>query len=241
MVELMRILILLLRATSMNKIILITGVTHGLGEAMVDEFISQGLSIFGCGRNKEKINLLNQKYKTDHFSVVDVADFEQVSAWCGNLLKVIKAPDFLINNAGIVNKNAMLENVPTDEFVDVMRVNVNGTFNVIKAFLPSMKANGSGIIINMSSGWGRTSAKEFAPYCASKFAIEGLTGSLAKELPRGLGAVSLDPGVIATAMLAKAVPNAFSVSPKPQQWAKTAVPFILQISAKDNGKQLSAP
>ena len=82
-----------------------------------------------------------------------------------------------------------------------MAVNVSGTLNVIRAFVPAMIAAGRGVIANLSSGWGRSTDALVGPYCASKYAIEGLTGSLAQELPRPLAAVAVSPGVIDTDML----------------------------------------
>ena len=81
----------------------------------------------------------------------------------------------------------------TQEFFDV---NVKGPMNVLRAFLPAMIERGHGVIINISSGWGRYADALAGPYCASKFAVEGLTSSLAKELPEGLAAMTVSPGGI---------------------------------------------
>ena len=96
----------------------------------------------------------------------------------------------IINNASIVNQNAQLWKITAQEFENVMNVNVNGVVNVIRAFVPAMVARKEGIIINMSSSWGEGEA-ELAPYCASKFAIEGITKSMALELPHGMAVVAL--------------------------------------------------
>ena len=74
-----------------------------------------------------------------------------------------------------------------------MDVNVKGVANVIRAFVPAMVAKKRGVIVNLSSGWGRSTAAEVAPYCATKYAIEGLTLSLAQELPRRDGSSSAEP------------------------------------------------
>jgi NAD(P)-dependent dehydrogenase (short-subunit alcohol dehydrogenase family) len=99
---------------------------------------------------------------------------------------------------------------------------------------------GRGVIVNFSSGWGRSTDAEVAPYCATKWAIEGLTQALAQELPPGLAAVSLNPGIINTDMLQSCFAGGANNFPTADEWAKTAVPFLLKINASNNGEQLSA-
>ena len=111
--------------------------------------------------------------------------------------------------------------------------------NVIRLFLPAMIARKTGMVINFSSGWGRTVAKEVAPYCASKWAVEGLTQALAEELPRGMGAVPLNPGIVDTDMLRSCFGGSASRYPSPAKWAEKAVPFILGLNSRDSGKQLT--
>jgi NAD(P)-dependent dehydrogenase (short-subunit alcohol dehydrogenase family) len=112
---------------------------------------------------------------------------------------------------------------------------------VIRHVVPAMIARGSGVIVNLSSGWGRSTSPEVAPYCASKWAIEGLTRALAQELPRGLAAVPLNPGIIDTAMLRSCFGESASEHPGPEEWARAAIPFLLGLGPKDNGKPLTVP
>src|SRR5207247_8749111 len=115
-------------------------------------------------------------------------------------------------------------------------VNVKGVANVIRHFVPAMVARKSGVIVNFSSGWGRHVAADVAPYCASKWAIEGLTLALAEELPRPMAAIPLDPGVIDTYMLRSCFGGSARRYPNPKVWAEKAVPFILGFNSRDNGK-----
>jgi NAD(P)-dependent dehydrogenase (short-subunit alcohol dehydrogenase family) len=78
-----------------------------------------------------------------------------------------------------------------------------------------------------------------APYCASKWAIEGLTKSLAQELPAGMAAVPLNPGIINTDMLQQCWADGAAGYPKAEEWARTAAPFILKLGPKDNGRSVS--
>jgi NAD(P)-dependent dehydrogenase (short-subunit alcohol dehydrogenase family) len=95
------------------------------------------------------------------------------------------------------------------------------------------------VIVNLSSGWGRSTSPEVAPYCATKYAVEGLTLALAQELPGGMAAVPLNPGVIDTDMLRQAWSDGAASYPKPDQWAKKAAPFLLALGPKDNGRSLT--
>ena len=95
--------------------------------------------------------------------------------------------------------------------------------------------------MNFSSGWGRSVSPEVAPYCATKYAIEGLTKALAAELPEGMAAVPLNPGVIDTDMLRSCFGKEAAAYPSPEEWADAAVPFLLRLGPKDNGKSLTAP
>src|SRR5262249_47620774 len=139
------------------------------------------------------------------------------------------------------NANAPLWDVPADEFDRLIDVNIKGVANVIRAFVPAMIARGSGVIVNFSSGWGRSTSPEVAPYCASKYAIEGLTLALAQELPRGLAAVPLNPGIIDTEMLRSCFGDGAASYPSPQRWAEKAVPFLLGLGLRHNGQSLTAP
>ena len=122
-----------------------------------------------------------------------------------------------------------------------MAVNVNGVANIIRHFVPAMIARGRGVIVNFSSGWGRSTSPEVAPYCASKWAIEGLTHALSQELPAGVAAVALNPGIIDTKMLRSCFGGEASGYPRPDEWVKQAGPFILGLTSKDNGRSLDVP
>ena len=222
--------------------VLITGVSRGLGRAMVDEFARQGHTVLGCGRSGKAIEQLRQQFGAPHdFSVVDVASHAQVQAWAQRLLAACGPPDLLLNNAGVINRNARLWEVPEREFTQVIDVNIKGTANVIRHFVPAMVARKRGVIVNFSSGWGRSTDAEVAPYCATKWAIEGLTQAFAQELPSGMVAVALNPGIINTEMLQSCFGGSASSYPSPAEWARTAVPFLLGLGPADNGQAMTAP
>jgi NAD(P)-dependent dehydrogenase (short-subunit alcohol dehydrogenase family) len=225
-----------------QKLVLITGVSRGLGRAMAEEFIRLGHAVLGCGRSEKETGQLRKQFSAPHdFAVVDVSADEQVAAWAKRILKSHGAPDLLLNNAGLINRNARLWEVGAEEFSRVVDVNIKGVANVIRHFVPEMVKRKSGVIVNFSSGWGRSTDAEVAPYCATKWAIEGLTLALAQELPPGMAAVPLNPGIINTDMLRSCFGGSASSYPTPQEWAKIAVPFLLKLGASDNGKPLTMP
>jgi NAD(P)-dependent dehydrogenase (short-subunit alcohol dehydrogenase family) len=225
-----------------GKIIVITGVTRGLGRAMAGEFIRNGHTVLGCGRSTKEIEQLRKSYASPHdFYQVDVASDTAVKSWASLLLTSRGAPDLVLNNAGVINKNARLWEIGPREFDEVMNVNLRGTVNVIRHFAPPMVERRRGVIVNFSSGWGRSADAEVAPYCATKWAVEGLTQSLAQELPSGVAAVTLNPGIINTDMLQSCFGGSAGNYPTAEEWAKIAVPFLLNLGAGDNGKQLTVP
>jgi NAD(P)-dependent dehydrogenase (short-subunit alcohol dehydrogenase family) len=225
-----------------KKVVVITGVTRGLGRAMAEKFIALGHTVLGCGRNRELIEQMRHKWPRRHdFEVVDVASNGQVHNWMARLHKKCGAPELLINNAGAINQNAPLWKVSAEEFSEVIDTNIKGTMNVLRAFLPNMLKKHRGVIVNFSSGWGRGADKDVGPYVASKWAIEGLTQALAMELPQGLAVVALNPGVVNTDMLQSCFGESAAHYPSAARWAETAVPFILKLDANDNGHALTAP
>lgn len=223
-----------------RRTIVLTGATRGIGRALTHRLIELGHMVAGCGRSAAKIEALSASHGPPHrFASVDVADWDEVAVWAEGVLSDMAPPDLLINNAGVINRNARLWEVSADEFAKVLDVNVGGTANVIRAFLPAMIANRSGVVANMSSGWGRSTAPEVAPYCASKWAVEGLTQALSQELPPGMAAVALSPGVVDTDMLRSCWADSAAACPSPDEWAPAAADLLLSLSSKDNGRSLS--
>ena len=225
-----------------KRLIVVTGVSRGLGRAMTAGFVQRGHSVAGCCRSADAVADLRQTYAgPNRFDVVDVADDDAVGRWAESLFAQWGVPDLLINNAALINAKAPLWRVPPDEFSRLIDVNVKGMYHTIRHFVPAMIERGSGVVVNFSSSWGRSIAPDVAPYCASKWAVEGLTRALAEELPPRLAAVSLNPGIIHTKMLESCFGDGAHVYPNPESWATRAVPLILDIPAEENGRALTVP
>lgn len=223
-----------------NQNIIITGVTKGLGMALAKQYIKQGHIVIGCGRDANVIGSISDLYsKNTDFQVVDISNYKQVSSWAQDIINKYGPPDYLINNAGVINKNNYLWNISPDEFSSVIDINIKGVYNTIKEFVPGMIAKGKGTVVNLSSGWGRSTSPEVAPYCSSKWAIEGLSKSLAQELPDHITCVALNPGVIDTDMLRSCWKDQAAQYEDPENWAKRAAPFILNINNNDSGASLT--
>jgi NAD(P)-dependent dehydrogenase (short-subunit alcohol dehydrogenase family) len=224
------------------KHILLTGATRGIGRALVDRFVEHGHTVFGCGRSSAIIHALRDAYPPPHrFDTADVSEWGEVETWANELLAQTGPPDLLINNAGVMNRSAPLWEIGDDEFNRVLSVNLGGTANLIRAFVPAMIKRGSGVIVNLSSGWGRSTSPDVAPYCATKWGIEGLTQALSQELPGGLTAVAVNPGIIDTEMLRTVWGEGAGSFPAPGEWSQRAAPFLLGLGPEDNGRSLSIP
>ena len=216
------------------KKIVITGITGGLGRELYEFYGREGHAVAGCGRSVGKVTDL-PTFPQGRAEAVDVNDWEAVQGWAKSLFAEWGVPDLVINNAALVNTPAPLWEVPVEEFHAVIDTNIKGVFHVAKAFLPGMVARRAGVLANLSSGWGRSTSPEVGPYCATKWAVEGLTSALAQELLDGMAAVAVNPGVINTPMLQKCFGGGASHHPDAKQWVRRAGPFFLGLGPSDNG------
>ncbi len=108
-----------------QRLVLITGVTRGLGRAMAEEFARLGHVVIGCGRSVSALRELAAALGDAHrFDAVDVTSDAQVQAWAGEAIKSHGVPDLLVNNAALANRNAPLWEVPAQEFDTVIDANI---------------------------------------------------------------------------------------------------------------------
>lgn len=237
--------------TQKKRSIVISGVTSGIGRALLEYYYNHGHIIAGCGRRQGEIQSLQQQFPNAKLSVVDVSCDESVKHWATSLscgsdgMKV----DLIIANAGISpetsHNNKPSWEVPLADFDSTIDINVKGVSNMIRNFVPQLIHNNIGAFVAMSSGLGRSPNPYHAAYCASKWAVEGMVKSVAMSLPAPLCAVPLAPGVIETSMQPADDSNVGKGSTKKTKvgnvsdWIKVAGPMILNMNRKDNGKSLS--
>lgn len=222
--------------------IVITGVSRGLGRALAEGFIRAGHRVAGCARSASAISELNEQTSApNRFEVVDVTDHPQVESWASSIIDDQGPPDLLINAAALINRNAPLWQISPEEFSLIVDVNIKGVYHTIAEFVPAMVQRGTGVVVNFSSYWGRSTSADVAPYCATKWAIEGLSRGLANDLPAGMASIAFNPGVVHTEMLESCFGDSASSYPSPDSWAESAVPFMLGFGAKDNGQAVTVP
>ncbi|PWA70144.1 NAD(P)-binding Rossmann-fold superfamily protein [Artemisia annua] len=233
-------------ATLGQKTVLITGVSRGLGKALAIELAKRGHFVIGCSRSplaslqSQLSSSSSSSSGQEHlFLTADVSSNSSVQELARAVMEKKGVPDIIVNNAGTINKNNRLWEVPEEEFNTVIDTNIKGIANMLRHFIPLMIEKKQGVIVNMSSGWGRSAAAQVAPYCASKWAVEGLTKSVAKEVPSGMAIVALNPGVINTDMLASCFGSSSSLYQAPDSWAPKAADMILNLTMADNGSSLS--
>lgn len=221
----------------MSRQVIITGCSRGIGKALVEQFCASSVTVGGCARSTDLVRELGDD---PYFRCVDVTDFEAMEKWAQDLDEVGMVPDLVIANAGYLSEPAPLWKTSTQEFDAVIDVNVKGVANTARAFVPRMIDARRGTFVALSSGWGRSTSAGVAPYCASKFAVEGLIGALSQDLPDGVSAVALSPGVVHTDMLTRAFgAQEASHAVDPAQWAAGAVEFLLSLGPVCNGQSLS--
>jgi len=159
-----------------NKVALVTGAGSGIGAAIAEAFAKAGAHVFVTDRDeKAGRNVAGRIGKADFFAL-DVSQEDQ----CERAAREVGHVDVLVNNAGIGHVGTILQTTAAD--LDRLHaVNVRGVFNVSKAFLPQMLQRKSGVIVNIASIGGIVGVRDRVAYCATKFAVVGITKGMALD------------------------------------------------------------
>ena len=189
-----------------NKVVVVTGGTRGIGYEIVRLFKENGANVILFGSKEESVNKAQETLKKDGYEVdgfyPNLSSFEEVEITFKEIVKKYGRIDILINNAGI-SANKKIDDTTSKEFADIMDINVTAIFNTTKAVVPHMKENGGGVILNTSSMVSIYGQPAGVGYPSSKFAVNGLTKSLARELaPYNIRVNAVAPGVTNTDMIA---------------------------------------
>ena len=189
----------------MNKVVLITGASRGIGRSIAIELAKAGYSVVAnYNRSEEAARSLKDEATSQDWELeifrADVSKRDEVKQMIEFTLKKYGRIDVLVNNAGI-DQEKMFQDITDDEWNEVMNVNLYSVFCVTQESIRSMIENKSGCIINISSIYGETGGSCAVAYSATKAGIDGITKSLARELgPSGIRVNSIAPGCINTDM-----------------------------------------
>ncbi len=182
----------------MPKVWLITGTSSGLGESIAKEVLDKGDILIATARNSAKISPEIRHHQNSLVTDIDVTDIQSVNKAIKETVQIYGKLDVLVNNAGIGYMGAVEETDP-QAARQVMETDFWGVSNMINAALPTMRKQKSGLIINVTSEGGLVSFPATGYYHAAKFAVEGLTGSLAQEVePLGIRIMNVEPGAFKT-------------------------------------------
>ena len=191
-----------------NKVALITGSTRGIGKSIAKLFAKQNATVIICGRNIESSKKTIEELSTDlninkdkFFPLeLDISNKESIKSAVDTVINKFNKIDILINNAGITSNVSLLESTD-EEFFNMFNINFFGVVTLTREVVKYMKNTG-GSIINTSSMVGSYGARNQSAYASSKFAINGLTKSLAKELGiYNIRVNAVAPGVVETDMM----------------------------------------
>ena len=191
-----------------DKIAVVTGGTRGIGYAIVKAYLENGATVVLCGSKPETAQKAVDQLKTENpnWKVEGIApnltDYDSVKAAFDAVEKKYGRIDILVNNAG-VSDSAKIGSYTPEMFQKTMDLNVNAVFNCTRAVVDGMKERHSGVILNTSSMVSKYGQPGGVAYPTSKFAVNGMTLSLARELaPDGIRVNAVAPGVTKTDMVA---------------------------------------
>jgi NAD(P)-dependent dehydrogenase (short-subunit alcohol dehydrogenase family) len=221
-----------------EKLLLITGVSSGFGRALAQEALLAGHRVVGTVRSAQAQRDFEELSEGKAFArVLDVTDFEAIDGVVAEIEAAVGPVDVLVNNAGYGHEG-ILEESPLSEMRRQFDVNVFGAVAMIKAVLPFMRERRSGHILNITSMGGHITMPGIAYYCGSKFALEGISDALAKEVhPLGIAVTAVAPGSFRTDWAGR------SMSRSPRSIGDYDAIFdpVRKARVEKSGKQLGDP
>jgi NADP-dependent 3-hydroxy acid dehydrogenase YdfG len=196
----------------MEKTAVITGAGSGVGAAIAIALAKQGWRVALLGRRREPLESVAAQAPGALVISCDVGKAEDVAEMGKRVLAEFGSVEVLVNAAGTNVPHRALEVLSLSDYHEMMNANLNGAYYCVQAFLPQMRARGSGTIVNIVSDAGKAASPKAGPgYVISKFGMAGLTSAInAEERTRGVRACAIFPGDIDTPILAKrpVVPDA---------------------------------
>lgn len=184
----------------MNKTVIISGGSQGIGKALVKKFLQEGFAVFTCSRNKEKLDALSAELNSSFLKtyVADLSEKTECQGFAGWVLGQTKSIDILINNAGFFMPG-QIQNEEDGALERQIEANVYSAYHLTRAFLPTFQAQKSGHIFTICSTASITAYTAGGSYCISKFALLGFTKVLREETKtQGIKVTAILPGATLT-------------------------------------------
>lgn len=183
-----------------GKTAIVSGASSGLGSAISHDLVNKGVKVYGIARNEEALSRVKfQLGELFHPIVLDVTDFQKVNQWIHTNFSQINAPDILINNAA-VGGFKKIDEISLEDWLSTINTNLNALFYLTSQLTPFFKEKeNSSHIINIGSILGTVGQAEATAYCSSKFAVQGFSDALFKELRNfNIKVTCINPGSIET-------------------------------------------
>lgn len=204
---------------------IVTGASSGLGTAICTALIEKGAVVYGLARNAKALEALGRKLG-DHFVAVpmDISDQAAVQKWVMETSSKSRAPNILINNAG-VGSFGKIDEIPAEEWLRMINTNLNGLYYITSQVVAFMKAQKEvSHIVNIGSILGKVGRAEGAAYCTATFGIQGFSEALFKELrSHAIKVTCLNPGSIDTGFFKSSGIEAHPNMLQPKALADTVV------------------
>ncbi|MGZ5511497.1 MAG: SDR family oxidoreductase [Nitrososphaeraceae archaeon] len=229
---------------------IVTGSTRGIGKETALLLLQKGLNVIISSRSQQSVDNVIQeildKFPKKKENVLglkcDVSQYSNIKSLVDVSVKTVGRIDVLVNNAGIVYFKSIMDTTE-EEWNRTIDTNLKGVFLFTKEVLPYMIENKSGVIVNVSSGAGKSGFPNLSAYCASKFGVIGFTESIAKEISNyNVKVMAICPGGVDTKMIDDIVDNGYNLSNrnliKPEEVAKKIYDMIFNQNDYYNGQSV---
>ncbi|MBV8614106.1 MAG: SDR family oxidoreductase [Acetobacteraceae bacterium] len=187
-----------------GQVVIVTGASRGIGAASAEALASAGAAVVLAARDQARVSAVARRIAEAggraEAAVCDVADWDSVQGMVAETKRRFGAVTALVNNAGVIEPIARLEQADPAAWARNVQINLIGAFHAIRAVLPEMRAVGRGTIVNISSGAALRPLEGWSAYCAAKAGLAMLTQAVALEAVPGLRVFGFQPGTTDTEM-----------------------------------------